>query len=279
MSNQTNHSNNPKYLSTKQYKDSGNLASRILIHEKFSTGQQPWYDFVYEMAEIKPDDTVLELGSGPAALWRANLNRLHENNRIVLSDLSLGMLKDSSTILTKDRRFQFVCMDSMSIAFPPASFDLVIANHMLYHMPSVSQVISQAAKLLKSGGKFMAATNGPDHMVYLDRLLEKFSRRLDKPHSMSSGFNLLNGEKQLREFFSEIELHIYSSDLWVKNAQLLTNYAYSTPLVKENMGDEGKLEMMAFFQRRIDHYGGISIRKQTGIYLAKNPTRNINVQS
>ena len=28
--------------------------------------------------------------------------------------------------------------------------------------------------------------------------------------------------------------------------------------------------MRAFFQRRIDHYGGISIRKETGVYLARN---------
>ena len=94
---------------------------------------------------------------------------------------------------------------------------------------------------------------------------------MDKSHGMSCGFNLLNGERQLRGFFKTIDLHLYSSDLWVTNAQLLTNYAYSTPLVKEKMGDDGKPEMTAFFQRRIDHYGGILIRKQTGVYLAKEP--------
>ena len=47
--------------------------------------------------------------------------------------------------------------------------------------------------------------------------------------------------------------------------------AYSTPLVKENLGTEGKTEMSAFFQRRIDHYGGIQIRKQTGVFLARDP--------
>jgi SAM-dependent methyltransferase len=162
-------------------------------------------------------------------------------------------------------------MDSMNVTFPAVTFDLVVANHMLYHVPSIPQVLRQVSELLTPGGRFMAATNGPEHMIDLDILLEKFSQRLDKSHGMSSNFNLLNGEKQLREFFSKIELHLYSSDLWVTNAQLLTNYAYSTPLVKEKLGNEGKPEMTTFFQRRIDHYGGIVIRKQTGVYLAKDP--------
>lgn len=271
MQDSTGYRNDSQYLSTRQYQDSGNLSSRIQIHQKFSTGQQSWYDFVFELAAIKPETKVLELGCGAASLWRAVLNRLNENTRVTLSDFSTGMITDAANNLQRDKRFNFVCMDSMNFTFPPEIFDLVVANHMLYHVPSVPQVLSQVASRLKTGGKFMAATNGPEHMLDLDILLEKFSRKLDKRHGMSSGFNLLNGEKQLREFFSTIELHLYSSDLWVTNAQLLTNYAYSTPLVKENLGDEGKTEMTTFFQRRIDHYGGIVIRKQTGVYLAKDP--------
>lgn len=274
MQDSTVYRNDSQYLSTRQYQDSGNLSSRIQIHQKFSTGQQNWYDFVYELAAIKPETKVLELGCGAASLWRAVMHRLNENTRITLSDFSPGMINDAANNLQRDKRFNFVCMNSMNTAFPPVTFDLVIANHMLYHVPSVAQVLGQVADLLKPGGRFMAATNGPEHMIDLDILLEKFSRKLDKSHGMSSGFNLLNGEKQLREFFSTIELHLYSSDLWVTNAQLLTNYAFSTPLVKEKLGEEGKPEMTTFFQRRIDHYGGIVIRKQTGVYLAKDPVKS-----
>ncbi|MDD2521999.1 MAG: class I SAM-dependent methyltransferase [Anaerolineaceae bacterium] len=263
--------NDPQYLNANQYRDSGNLSSRIQIHQKFSTGQQPWNDFIFELAALKPGARVLELGCGSAALWRSVVNRVSESTQITLTDFSLGMIKDAADSLGRDTRFQFVCMDSMNITFMPATFDLVIANHMLYHLPSVSQALRQISALLLPEGKFMAATNGPEHMLDLDILLAKFSRKLEIGHRMSSGFNLLNGERQLREFFTDIELHLYTSDLWVTNAQLLTNYAYSTPLVKEMMGDEGRKEMTAFFQRRIDHYGGISIRKQTGVYLSKNP--------
>jgi len=261
--------NDPQYLSTEQYQDSANLSSRIQVHQKFSTGTQNWYDFVLELAALKPNYNVLELGSGHAMLWRNSMSRIPEGCRLTLTDLSIGMIKEAHNSLHKDHRFSFVCMDSMSPAFPPETFDLIIANHMLYHVPSISHVLTEVEKSLKPGGVFMAATNGDHYMNDLDVLLERFSQKLEIPHSMSVNFNLVNGEMQLRPFFKDIELHLYASDLFITNAQMLTDYAFSTPIVKETMGQEGKTEMTAFFQRRIDHYGGISIRKETGVYLAK----------
>ena len=46
----------------------------------------------------------------------------------------------------------------------------------------------------------------------------------------------------MRQVFNTIALHLYTSDLWVTDARLLTNYAYSTPLVMENLGNEGRSE-------------------------------------
>lgn len=260
----------PEYLSNVQYQNSGNLSSRIQIHQRFSTGQQNWYEFVLELARIKAGMTVLELGCGSSALWRGNYVRLPESASFFLTDLSCGMALEGRLALASDKRFSHLTMNSMNIAFADESFDLVIANHMLYHVPSVAHVLAEAKRVMKPEAVFMAATNGPEHMRDLDLLLGKFSKRLIGEHGMSGDFNLLNGEKQLRQVFNTIALHLYTSDLWVTDARLLTNYAYSTPLVMENLGDEGRSEMRAFFQRRIDHYGGISIRKETGVYLARN---------
>lgn len=258
-----------EYLSKSQYRNSANLSSRIAIHQKFSTGSQNWYEFVLELARIKAGMKVLELGCGSSAMWRGSYGRLPESASFFLSDLSTGMVTENRQALAGDKRFTHLVMNSMNITFSDQSFDLVIANHMLYHVPSVRQVLSEVSRVMKPGAVLMAATNGPEHMTDLDLLLEKFSKRLEGEHGMSSGFNLLNGEKQLREHFETIELHLYTSDLWVTDAQALTNYAFSTPLVIENLGEEGRDEMTIFFKRRIEHYGGILIRKQTGVYLAK----------
>lgn len=259
----------PDYLSAIQYHNSGNLSARILLHQNFSTGAQNWYEFVLDLAHVRSGERVLEIGCGNSMLWRGNHARLPENSVFYLSDLSPGMVRDGALMMKHDKRFHHLCLNGMAISFPDASFDLVIANHMLYHVPSVEQVLSEIRRVMKPGAHFLAATNGIDHMQDLDILLEKFSKRLKGRHGMGEKFNLQNGEKQLRSFFGKIQLHLYTSDLWVTDADILTEYAYSTPLVTEALGTEGRSQMRAFFQKRINRLGGIYIRKQTGVYLAQ----------
>ncbi len=159
MQDSTSYRNDSQYLSTRQYQDSGNLSSRIQIHQKFSTGQQSWYDFVYELAAIKPETKVLELGCGAASLWRAVMNRLNENTRVLLSDFSPGMIRDAADNLQRDKRFNFVCMNSMNVTFPDQTFDLVVANP-AHHVPPWPG--AWASGRLLNREKVYGCTNGPE---------------------------------------------------------------------------------------------------------------------
>ena len=82
-----------KYLKSDQYKDSSNLDARVTLHKRFSTNPYSWMNWVFDSLLTLPEDaTVLELGCGPAYLWKENLGRIPSGWRITLSDLSSGML-------------------------------------------------------------------------------------------------------------------------------------------------------------------------------------------
>lgn len=49
---------------------------------------------------------------------------------------------------------------SNDIPFEHDSLDVVIANHMLYHIDNVDGVLKSVSNILKTGGKLYAATNG-----------------------------------------------------------------------------------------------------------------------
>lgn len=264
-------SNDPAYLTKYQYRDSGNLEARILIHQLFSIGRQNWHEFIFEQLQITNGMQVLTLGCGNATQWRANQQRFPISTRIILTDLSFGMVEETHSALENVLPFRQVCQNAQYLAFPGETFDLVTANHMLYHVPDLGQALAEIVRVLKPSGRLMAATNGVGHMQELEDLLHKFDPGYQKEAPMSASFSLENGAQQLREYFGRVEKVLYPSDLWVTDAGLLGDYAFSTPSVQEYFQPQQRAELSAFFQKQIDREGGIFIRKATGIFLAEEP--------
>ncbi|HET7639881.1 MAG TPA: class I SAM-dependent methyltransferase, partial [Ktedonobacteraceae bacterium] len=83
------------YLLTDQYNNAQKLEARIQLHQRFSTNTYDWHRWVFDHLTIPPDSRILELGCGPADLWRKNADRIPENWHITLSDFSPGMLQEA----------------------------------------------------------------------------------------------------------------------------------------------------------------------------------------
>jgi ubiquinone/menaquinone biosynthesis C-methylase UbiE len=50
--------------------------------------------------------------------------------------------------------FSFAQADAQALPFRDASFDAVIANHMLYHVPDISRSLGEVRRVLKPSGGF-----------------------------------------------------------------------------------------------------------------------------
>ena len=59
-----------------------------------------------------------------------------------------------------DASFDFVVFDVQAIPYIDSEFDVVIANHMLYHVPDRGKAYSEIRRVLKPGGFLHAAANG-----------------------------------------------------------------------------------------------------------------------
>src|SRR5512145_716340 len=130
-------------LKDKQYGDSSKYSARINLHSRYSTNKYLWPLWVFDRIEKSGDADVLEIGCGNALLWRANSGRIPESWRITLSDFSEGMLKDAAlNTLKLNREFAFEVVDAENIPFDNNSFDIIIANHMMYHIPDRERALS-----------------------------------------------------------------------------------------------------------------------------------------
>lgn len=251
-----------------QYKTASNLNARIRLHQLFSTATESWDSFILANLQLSPGETVLELGCGNASQTRNNRGAYPASLRYFLADFSFGMLQEAVTDLEQDSCFSFSVQDAQALAFPDGAFDCITANHMLYHVPDIMLALQEIKRLLKPGGRLLAATNGHGHMQDLDQVVQGLFPAGLLLHTFHSRFNLEEGMDLIKSAFGNCTLKTYLSDLWVTEAQPLTNYVMSLDGILTNQISGAPQELTDYFQRLIDAEGGIKIRKFTGLLLA-----------
>jgi len=157
------------YLLSDQYKNASNLDARIQLHRRFSTNPYGLMLWLFEHLQLGAGAHILDLGCGPGSLWDDNRARIPPGWEITLSDFSAGMIHQARDKLRQ--RFAYAVGDAQAIPFKGETFDAVIANFMLYHVPDRPRAFAEIHRVLKPGGRLFAATNGQDHMRELREMI------------------------------------------------------------------------------------------------------------
>ena len=260
----------------RQYGNAANLDARISLHRRFGTAEEPLPRWIFGQIDLPPDARVLELGCGPGLLWTENLERIPDGWSITLTDASAGMVREAEGRLGPDRRFRFLLADAQEIPFEDETFDAVLANHMLYHVPDRSRALSEVARVLRPGGCLYAATNGVGHM----RELGPMRHVLDPSHPPDAAtkepipFGLENGEAQLSRRFSEVSLRRRGGALLVTEAEPLLEYLLSGATA-EAAGEPAAefrrsvSDLAARLERELDLRKAIRITTDPGLFVAR----------
>jgi SAM-dependent methyltransferase len=258
------------YLLNQQYHNASNLSARAHLHIRFSTNKYGWFRWAFEQIDLPPTARFLELGCGPGWFWVENGERIPAGWDITLSDFSPGMRQEAQQNLQNAAHpFQFEVIDAQSIPFEDSSFDAVMANHMLYHVPDREKAFSEIRRILKPAGKFFAATNGESHIKEIDNLIERFAPDTDfwEGFSASGAFTLENGAPQLMRHFSQVCACWYNDGLIVTEAEPLVAYILSGK-ANSFFTAERVAELTRFVEQEIAAKGSIYITKATGMFKA-----------
>jgi SAM-dependent methyltransferase len=262
------------YLRDQQYKDSSNLDARANLHRLYSTSPLDWHVWVFEQMDVQPGMAVLECGGGPGWLWRNNLERIPENCQITLSDFSDGMVAEAKAALAdSDHDFRFQTVNIEEIPFLEDSFDIVVANHMLYHVPNLQKGLAEVRRVLKPEGKFFAATNGPDHMKEIKELALKIAPQVNEVEWPRLSFRMDNGRSLLSPTFDNIDLLPFPDSLKVTEVEPLIAYIQSMTLlqaigVDEETANKKMAELSAAIAQEIKEKGAFTITKSSGLFTA-----------
>jgi SAM-dependent methyltransferase len=253
-----------RYLREEQYRDSGNLRARMGLHGRFSTNPQGWQAWVFDRIALPEGGRLLELGCGPGDLWRANAERLPGDWHLTLTDYSIGMVREARDGLARvrpDLAIVAANVDAQALPFGDGSFDAVVANHMLYHVPDRPRALAEIRRVLRPGGRCYAATNGGRHMQELGTLAAGQTLAAVQIRGRL-GFDLENGAAQLAPYFADVQLRRYDDALVVTEAEPLIAYIRSM----SRRADQDDERIAATVAERIARDGAIRITKDTGMF-------------
>ena len=266
-----------------QYQNAGNISARINLHAMYSVNKQGWFKWIYEQGNIASHTKVLELGCGDGRLWVDNIDSVMSQNikpHITVSDISEGMVNDARRNITEayekcvknpenmvnsNNIFEYDVADCQNMSYNDASYDCVIANHVLFYCEDIDKACQEIVRVLKPGGVFVCATYGSRHMQEISQLVKEFDKRIVlAADNLYDKFGLDTGDKQLKKYFTSVNIMRYDDCLKVDKAEPLVEYILSCHGNQNQYLLDRYSDFKAFIQKKLRKT--LTITKDAGLF-------------
>lgn len=157
--------------------------------------------------------------------------------------------------------------NATELPFPDASFDLVIAMHMLYHVREQDKALAEMHRVLKPGGTLAVTTNGMGDTKELYALGTAFG---GTPYNIvATYFGYDHAEDKLRSRFGNVTVAEHPARMRITDPEDVFLALTSYP-----PGDAATDEQLELFQARISDAfaaggGVLETNKQSGLFTSR----------
>lgn len=171
-----------------QYRTTEKLEVRSSVWRPDGAGTTP-QDVALEAVRQCTPQRVLEVGAGKGVLAR----RIRENvdGKVIATDSSPAMVA-----ACREWGVDAIEADVRDLPFESATFDVVVAAWMLYHVEPLGDALAEIARVLRPSGRLVAVTNGRRH-------LDELWRAVGEEHG-EPAFSVENGAARLLIHFSSV---------------------------------------------------------------------------
>lgn len=250
------------------------LRVRHYIHEHYTIPSVDFASWALHYIQWRGDETVLDIGCGPG-VYAQKLQSAYPAITYTGIDFSPGMLARHPQV----RRVSVA--DAQALPYPAGSFDVVMANHMLYHVPDIEQAVLESRRVLKPGGILMAATNSIETMPQLRELYKRAILVLTAPGDTihlplpaSHRFTLESGVRLLSRHFYAVARYDLPGRLVFDDPDPLMDYLESTRSLREPQLPSGvtwdsvMLIIREQIKNQLNYFGEMVVNKLSGVLLA-----------
>lgn len=251
-----------------QYADGTNLSTRAGLHAKYSVNPQGLTNWLFTQYRFAPGDRILELGCGTGSQWAGRIQSLPEGCSLILSDFSPGMVETVRSAYSGMPGVSAETIDIQQIPYSDGSFDVLIANFMLYHVPDLPRAFAEVQRVLKPDGRFYAATNGNGGLMgFMGEAVARCG--LDASvFSRGFSFSLQNGLSLLSPYFVLVQRLDYPDALAVTETADLVDWVRSTGGMT-GYTEEELQKLSAYLESIRVRDGVIRIPKECGLFACR----------
>ena len=104
----------------------------------------------FEIAKIKKDDTIADIGAGTGYITEGLIEK---NVKVIAVDQSPSMLKEMQKKFSTYTNIDYRVGDSENLPVKDFEVDYVFANMYLHHVDNPEKSIKEMVRILKNGGK------------------------------------------------------------------------------------------------------------------------------
>jgi ubiquinone/menaquinone biosynthesis C-methylase UbiE len=256
-----------KEVLNQQYKDSSNLDIRKNFHKKYSTNSIGYADWILSNIRFFKGCRVLEVGCGTGRLWENYPELIDTFSELVLTDISKGMVDIVRENYAGRNNIQIQAMDVLDMPFEENSFDIIVANSMLYHVNDVELALENIHRILRDNGIYYATTFGKDGQLnYINNAMFEMGLS-DSKNIDEISFSLENGREILRNYFTVVKEETYDNHLEVLEPLDLVEYIFSMSSMC-HIDRSNRDKMNAYFESKKDSKGILSIPMMYGMFIS-----------
>jgi ubiquinone/menaquinone biosynthesis C-methylase UbiE len=139
----------------------------------------PLADHICQLAQLKPADRVLDIGTGTGIAARRAARTVGPDGTVLGIDLSEGMIEHArrSVANCDGKPPEFRVMDAEALDLPDATFDVVLSLCAVRHLPEIARALAEMRRILRPGGR-LVVSYGHSRPITPARLALHIAKRL-----------------------------------------------------------------------------------------------------
>lgn len=258
-----------------EYANDKFLSARREIQQVYGLPKVDFPTWVLKHLHLRGDERLLDVGCGPG--WYVEpLRKQADGIKYQGIDLFPGTLERHPALDSVSQA------QAQHLPFGQSQFDVVMANHLLFHIPDAEGTIEEFRRVLKPNGVIVAATNSlqsmPEFQALFRRALvllglpsREHAQILMPPHI---GFALENGTQLFARQFYAVVRYELPGTLVFPGVDPIVTYLESMRVLYEPQLPENItwIELMAVMRQQIEvliaHFGELVVNTLTGVLIA-----------